>query len=363
MIDRIANWLHWLRDSIIGEWRVTIRDQLTHEQMMELALKRSIPSLSYYFLLSLSALIATSGLIANSAATIIGAMIISPLKTPIDTLSYGLVQSDARLIRRSLWTLSTGIVLIVLVSYFLSIAIGSRFAGPEILSRGNPTLLDLVVALAAGAAGAFSLTRPNLADAPAGVAIAVALVPPLCVVGIGLGMGERLSAAHIASVGHYSLAVGAGLLFFTNLVAIAFSAATVFLIGSLSTAKQAAVGMSITLVFVLAIALPLNTSLQKLVQENYAKSEIRQTAFESFPQWKGQIENIFINSDLSNNTLSVEANIIAPENLVQIEDVQTLQQALSSKMNLPVELNIRVVPYQLFEVRPEASIASDLKRR
>ena len=361
MIDRIVAWLHWLRDSIIGEWRVTIRDQLTHEQMMEFVLKRSIPSLSYYFLLSLSALIATSGLISNSAATIIGAMIISPLKSPIDTLSYGLVQSDARLIRRSLWTLTTGIVLTVLMSYFLSIAIGSRFAGPEILSRGNPTLLDLVVALAAGAAGAFSLTRPNLADAPAGVAIAVALVPPLCVVGIGLGIGERLSAAHIASVGEYSLAVGAGLLFFTNLVAISFSAATIFLLGSFSTLKRAAVGMSITLVFVLAVTLPLNTSLNELVQENYARSEIRQLAFESFPHWKGQIENIFINSKLSNNTLFFETNIIAPENLVQIEDAEILHQALSNKMNLPIDLKVRVIPYQSFEVHPETPRLSNLE--
>lgn len=285
-------------------------------------------------------------------------MIIAPLKTPIDTLSYGLVHSDVRLIRRSLWTLSTGIVLTVMVSYFLSIAIGSRFAGPEILSRGNPTLLDLVVALAAGAAGAFSLTRPKLADAPAGVAIAVALVPPLCVVGIGLGMGERLSAAHIATVGDYSLAVGAGLLFFTNLVAIAFSAATVFLLGSYSTLRHAAMGMSVALVFVLAVTLPLKASLQELVQENYAKSEIRQTTFESFPNWTGQIENIFINSKLSNNTLSVEANIIAPENLVEMKNVETLQQALSNKMKIPVDLNVRVVPYQLFEVHSDNPLLS-----
>ena len=362
MIDRIVSWLHWLRESIIGEWRVIIRDRLSHNQMMEFVLKRSIPSFSYYFLLSLSALIATSGLIANSTATIIGAMIISPLKTPIDTLSYGLVQSDIRLIRRSLWTLTTGIVLTVLMSYCLSIAIGSRFAGPEILSRGNPTLLDLVVALAAGAAGAFSLARPNIADAPAGVAIAVALVPPLCVVGIGLGIGERLSAAHLATLGQYSLAVGAGLLFFTNLVAISFSGATVFLLEAFSTPRKAAVGMSITLVLVLAVTLPLNASMNELIQENYARSEIRQLAFESFPHWKGQIENIFINSQLSNNTLFYEANIIAPENLVQIEDVEMLHQALSSKMNLPIDLSVRVLPYQSFEIHPETPLLSSLER-
>ncbi|MGK7906950.1 MAG: DUF389 domain-containing protein [Synechococcus sp.] len=352
MFERILAWMHWLRDKFVGEWRVTLREQLPYSELIDLLLKESIPSFSFYFLLTLSAIIATMGLVSNSAATIIGAMIIAPLKAPIDTLSFGLVRFDVRLIRRSLLTLSTGVALTILVAYSFSIAIGSRFAGLEILARGNPNLLDLVVALAAGAAGAFSLTRRKISGAPAGVAIAVALVPPLCVVGIGLGLGDQLSGAHIASVGESRLAVGAALLFFTNLVAIAFSGAIVFLLGSYSTLKLAAPGMAIALVCVLGVTLPLNSSLREMVIQNLASSEIRQSAFEYFPDWNGQVDGLFIESRLRGNTLFLKANITAPENLIGAEETEILQKALASKMNLPVDLNIRVLPYQSFAVHP-----------
>ena len=345
----------WLRDTLIGKWRVVLGQRLHPDDLKNQLIEGSIPSFSFYFLLALSATIATLGLLADSTATIIGAMIIAPLKSPIDTLSYGLVEGDVKLIRRALWTLSTGIVTTILVAYLLSISVGWRFAGLEILSRSNPNLLDLGVALAAGAAGSFSLTRRNLWGAPAGVAIAVALVPPLCVVGIGLGIGEPMISAHAVRVGEANLATGSGLLFFTNFFAIAFSGGLVFLVQSYSTVKRAAPRLIIAMACVVAISAPLGFSLRRIVVQNRAHAEIRQIAVDTFPDWFGKVYNLSTEVTLKNNTVFANVYITAPENPIDSEDIKLLQQSVSNKLNLPIDIDVHVLPYSSFAFHPPES--------
>ena len=353
MLKQIRQVQIWLRATLIGKWRVVLGERLHPDDLTEQLIQGSIPSFSFYFLLALSAVIATVGLLANSTATIIGAMIVAPLKDPIDTLSYGLVEGNAKLIRRALWTLVTGIITTVLVAYFLSLAVGSRFAGHEIVSRSNPNLLDLVVALAAGAAGAFSLTRRNISGAPAGVAIAVALVPPLCVVGIGLGVADIMSSAHTARVGDANLALGAGLLFFTNLFAIAFSGGLIFLAQSYSTFKRAAPGMAIALACVVAISAPLGFSLREMVVQNRAHAEIRQIAAEYFPHWSGKVYNLSTDISLRNHIVYANVYVTTPENLVQPEDIKILQEAVSNKLDLPVDIDVHLLPYTSIAFPPD----------
>ncbi len=167
------------------------------------------PIARFFILLILSTIIAAGGLIGNSSAVIIGAMIVAPLMTPMMAASVSIVTGDGRNIVRS--------VAIVLVGVVVVIAVGALMAGalpagaevtPEVKARTSPRILDLVVALAAGAAGAFALGREDVSDALPGVAIAVSLVPPLAAAGICLAAGEP------------SLAGGAFLLFLTNFVAI-----------------------------------------------------------------------------------------------------------------------------------------------
>lgn len=158
MIRRIQKWLHRASSG----WYIFLEPPVTAEELTESLSKASIPAFSFYFLLTLSTVIATLGLIADSAATIIGAMIIAPLMGPIVTIAYSLILADYRLLRRASLTLITGVFLVVLIASVTTLLIGSQVAGEEILSRINPTLLDLGVAIAAGA---FALTRKSIATA------------------------------------------------------------------------------------------------------------------------------------------------------------------------------------------------------
>jgi uncharacterized hydrophobic protein (TIGR00271 family) len=162
-------------------------------------------------LLILSAIIASGGVLADSTATVIGAMIVAPLMTPIMATALAMVTGDQRHLGRSFLLVLIGVAVAIGLSFFFGwITPGALdlAANSQVQGRISPRTVDLVVALGSGAAGAFALSRRSVADALPGVAIAISLVPPLCVVGICLSQGD------VASAG------GAMLLFTTNLVAI-----------------------------------------------------------------------------------------------------------------------------------------------
>ena len=153
--------------------------------------KGARPVLGFYIMLGLSTTIATFGLLSNSVGIIIGAMIVAPLMNPIVALSFGISCGNLKISKSSLVTLVSGILFTVVMAYLGTKLIGFRIASEEIIGRTNPSLLDLGVAIAAGGAAAFAYSRKSIANALAGAAIAVALVPPLCVVGIGLAAGAE----------------------------------------------------------------------------------------------------------------------------------------------------------------------------
>ncbi len=177
-----------------GEWRPLLEPRIASEQIAAEMKMASIPTLSFFFLLAVASAIATFGLLANSAPAIIGAMIVAPLMTPIMGLSYGVVQLSWPQIMRSAITVVLGVAVVIAISFLSAHFIEIKVAGTEMLSRAFPSLLDLGVAMAAGAAGAFSLSRESIRNSIAGVAISVSLVPPLAVTGIGLALGRKAAA-------------------------------------------------------------------------------------------------------------------------------------------------------------------------
>ncbi|MCU0844355.1 MAG: TIGR00341 family protein [Spirochaetes bacterium] len=174
------------------------------------------PSIEYYLLTVLSCLIATAGLLQGSPAVIIGAMIVAPLMTPILAFSLGVIWGDVTLIRTALGSLLKGTLLAVGISAALSSLIPIAGYNPEILARTTPNLFDIIVAMASGLVGAYGNANKKISNTLVGIAIAVALMPPLCTVGIGVG---RLDAA---------VASGAAILFLINLVSISLAGALVF---------------------------------------------------------------------------------------------------------------------------------------
>ena len=165
--------------------------------------------------------IASLGLLMNSTAVIIGAMIIAPLILPLRGLALAILTADTELFNQSLTTVGGGTLLSIGIAWLIGRVFGlptSEF-GTEILARTQPNLADFFVALAAGAISGFAKIRPRIGDALAGTAVAVALMPPLCVVGITLSQGGWMASG------------GALVLYGTNLLGITLACLLVFVWG------------------------------------------------------------------------------------------------------------------------------------
>lgn len=185
--------------------------------LVQSALEMSRPTNDFTVLVVLSCLIATLGLLLDSAAVIIGAMLIAPLMSPLMGFAVGLIRGDWLLMRRSALTLLRGVLLTLLMAILVGLLSPIKNSTSEMLSRGQPSLPDLGVALVSGMAGAYAMARKDIPSALAGVAIAAALMPPLCTVGIALAFGIP------------ALASGSFFLFVMNIIAISLGAGIIFL--------------------------------------------------------------------------------------------------------------------------------------
>ena len=172
-------------------------------------LKRNIIEDSYFtketmFILTCAMIIASIGLNTNSVAVIIGAMLISPLMSPIQSLGLGLSNGNLKRVYESLFRLGIFILISVVSSTFYFLVSPINDATPQILARTYPTLWDVLIAIFGGIAGVIGKTKEDGGNVVPGVAIATALMPPLCVVGFGI--------AH----GNLKIFLGAGYLFIIN---------------------------------------------------------------------------------------------------------------------------------------------------
>jgi uncharacterized hydrophobic protein (TIGR00271 family) len=181
--------------------------------------ERAAKASAFWPLLILSTVIAGGGVIENSTATVVGAMIIAPLGTPIFGAALAIAIGYRRRLLGALGFLVLGVAVAIAIGALMGSLLPERIPpalNPQITGRTSPTILDLVIALATGAAGAYGLVRRDVAAVLPGVAIAISLVPPLAVVGITLGEGAG------------DLALGALLLFLSNVVAILVAGVLVF---------------------------------------------------------------------------------------------------------------------------------------
>lgn len=176
---------------------------------------------AFWIMLVLSAVIAISGVIGDSTATVIGAMIVAPLSIPILGVALGVVTGRAALVGRSLILVLAGIVVVVALGFVFALLLPNPvnvLSNAQVVGRTSPKLTDLTAALATGLVAAVAITRRDVGDVLPGVAIAISLVPPLGVVGVCLG-------SHAPS-----LALGAFVLFASNVLAMIITATTVLLI-------------------------------------------------------------------------------------------------------------------------------------
>lgn len=217
-------------------------------------------SQNYLVLIVSSCLIASFGLISNSAAVIIGAMIIAPLMLPLRSLAFSALEEDLDLLRQSLISIGVGSAVSILLAGLLGNLVGISEFGSEVLSRTQPNLVDLGIAVTAGGISGYAKVRPKINDALAGTAIAVALMPPICVVGLSLSQGI------------WQLSWGAFLLYLTNLLGITLACMLVFI--AMGYAKIShALGWILGLTSILL--LPLGASFIQLVKQSQLQTMLR----------------------------------------------------------------------------------------
>jgi uncharacterized hydrophobic protein (TIGR00271 family) len=291
------------------------------------------PSVDFFVLILLSATIATVGLLQNSTAVIIGAMLVAPLMSPILAMALGIVQGNIRLWRLAGEATIKGIVLAIIVGIVITLISPTRAATGEILGRTEPNLLDLVVALASGAAAGYALSRKDLAAALPGVAIAAALVPPLCVVGYGAGTSQL------------SIAGGALLLFTTNLIAIIFAAALTFIalgFRSVRTERQERVkrGLRLSLVALAAIfailAYTTIISINQLARERRVEDLLKK----EFLAKSVQVEDYSIESQ--GDGFIITATVFAFEEPTS-EQITAIRQSLSQVVGGPITIQATIL--------------------
>jgi uncharacterized hydrophobic protein (TIGR00271 family) len=285
-------------------------------------------------LMGLSALIAALGLIEDSPAVVIGAMLVAPLMTPLMAFAASLVMGWAR----------RQLIAAVLVAAASAEAVGLAFAvsavvpafrpvlvSQELLSRTEPKLLDLGIAIAAGAAGAYVTVHRRAAGALPGVAIAVALVPPLAAVGVLLD----LDRVHLAA--------GAALLYATNLAAIVLAATVVFLAtGFVPRAltdrrgRRITLGLLTALLAVAAVAYPLQRESRAVLQ----KAQDEQTLSQAIVTWLGgedlQVTDATVDEQAGRLAVTVDVAGAKPP-----PAAQTLAGLLSGRIHRPVQLAVR----------------------
>ena len=186
----------------------------------------STPRTAYYLLLSISVLIAAFGLVTNSAAVVIGAMLVSPLMTPIFGISLGLIRGNMTLLRKASVAEFGGVIIGIGAATILGLLPFANEVTSEMLSRTSPTLIDLVVAALAGTAGCLAMIDERISPVLPGIAMATALVPPLAVCGLCISFGAFYGAW------------GAFLLFFANFLAILAISSLLFVVAGFVSREE-----------------------------------------------------------------------------------------------------------------------------
>lgn len=201
------------------------------KEAVEKLISSSYPSRDFYLMVILSVAMATAGLLLDDASVVIGSMLIAPVLYPILSTSMGIVMNDAEVLSTSFTSLVKAVFYALVSSFVVTILFGTKFnvvSSAEIITRTAPSLLHATVAIIAGMAASFSLLKPKLASALPGIAVSVALVPPLAVTGIGLATGSIF------------IVQGSFLLFLVNSLGVVFTSMIVFSLANLSRKKKVA---------------------------------------------------------------------------------------------------------------------------
>ncbi len=296
------------------------------------------PSIDFFVMITLASALAALGLLLNSPAVIIGAMLVAPLMSAILGLGLSLILGDLRFLGRALGTTVRGALLAIATGFLAGLVIPDAAPTAEILSRAHPTLLDLGVALFAGAAAAYAICRKDVSAAMAGVAIAAALAPPLTTVGLGLVLLR------------WDIAGGAFLLFLTNMVAIAAASGLMFLwlgfqpqLGDVGRWRILRRGTWSLIIVLLLLSLPLGWLTYRSVRDNQMQRTIETTLRAELPSVASLELVSWQIIPAKEATLHLDVVLRAEGSLTHAE-VQQYQQRVAQRLQRPVALTVVLIP-------------------
>ncbi len=295
-------------------------------------------SIDFYVLIIIASAIATFGLFQNSAAVIIGAMLVAPLMSPIVAIAQGIVQGNLRMVRKGLSSTLKGTTVSVAVATLFTLLAPSIAATEEILARTEPTLLDLGVGLAAGAAAAYGVSRKSVAASLPGVAIAVALVPPLCVLGYGIGSNQ------------FDVAIGSGLLYLTNLVAIVLVAAIVFLLLGFyprheERRTQVRGAVALTVLGMLLLAVPLGLSSYETTRVDRLEEVVERAFRREADERRVHLDTVEVKR--KSGVFVVRAVVFSSHDL-EVGALNALRDEIEEETGMSLRLEIHVVKAEYY---------------
>lgn len=284
--------------------------------------ENAVASATFLTLMALSTMLATLGLFANSAPVLIGAMILAPLMAPLISLAMGTVRQDQVLMTQAGKTLLAGLLLALFCGALLSLMIPLKILTPEMSARVSPNLLDLGVAIISGVAAAYANSRSEIAKSLAGVAVAVALVPPLATTGVAIAWLD------------WDMISGSFLLFLTNLAGIVLAAAVTFSWLGFSPFQRAQKGLVIPAIITMLVSIPLAVSFVRMMNND---------------SWSNQIQLIHLDfADIKNVSVVQHDPLIVRFELVvtdypNAEQLAEIKSVLQKQLQKEIEMEMTIV--------------------
>ena len=319
---------------------------IDHKQVRHNIQADALPSKTFFIMNALAAIIAGYGLLADSAAVVIGAMLVAMMLGPISGIALAFIDNRWILFRTAFTTLVLGVAMIYSIGFMLGLININLPITQEILSRTQPTIMDLMIALAGGAAGAFAAVSPRLSVAVVGVAVATALVPPLVASGILLAHMEWKNAGN------------AFILALTNIVAIQVSSSLVLWLTGFRRGSDIEVKSTVvefikrnfmSLLFLLSLTVYLSFNFTHMLNKQLYENKVNADISEFFNKNNNIIDTIQFDKRQDFTLIRV---VIRGDTPPQASDVEKLNELL--KADLKKELSIvqvRFIPVEIIEAR------------
>ncbi|MEO1210410.1 MAG: DUF389 domain-containing protein [Cyanobacteria bacterium J06638_20] len=290
-------------------------------------------TLNFLVLLTGSCLIATFGLITNSAAVIIGAMLIAPLMQPLRGFAFATIEGDRELLRLSAISIIVGTLVGILMAWLAGTLLGIPEFGSEVLARTQPNLIDLAIALVAGAISSYAKIRPQIGDALPGTAIAVALMPPLCVVGLTMSQGQ------------WAYSGGAFLLYCTNLLGISLACTLVYVLAGYTRRDNQfsrTLSWSVSAILIAVLVIPLSISSIELIRKSRLNYSMRSILANNALLARQDVELLETRIDWQMEEIEL---VVRATEMITPEEVAMVEQAVANELGQPFNVLFKVTQF------------------